>query len=354
MIRTLDTIIDQMRVSLEETNSELADFPLYGNLYSIFRAVGASIIEQDVKLETLNSSLFLSTATGNSLDDKAKEFNIVRKLGTASSGGVICLGGTSNIAADTILTDNKTGLQFSIINTIIINNGSRSTGSIQCTEFTPFGNLKAGTELVSSLYPNLKFIVGTSYNVFTNLYQGSLVGGSFREDDDILKIRILNTLQSLSLSTVQALQLEALNTNGVSRISVVENVPSLGYITVYINNAQANIINTVSKKLKAIKPIGVALQVLTYTDVPIDLTISISTSALPNSITLLNNTIISAAHNYINSLNQGDTVTKEGLAASILKIPNITNINVVSPASNILIKSNEIATLNNTNISYLN
>ena len=351
MIRSIETIIDQMRAELESSNSELANFPNFGNLYSIFRAVGSTIIEQDVALDTLNSNLFLTTATGDSLDAKANEFNIQRKLGTPSAGGIICLGSSINIPPNTILTDPKTGLQFSVTERIIIG-GTRGVGSIKCTEFTSSGNLRPGVELLSSVFSNIKFIVGNSYDPFTSSYKGGLVGGSSREEDAELKTRILTTLNSLSLSTLDAIELAALNINGITKVSVVENEPSLGYITVYINNSQTNTIKLVEQQLNLVKPVGVALQVKTFNNILIDVNLSISTFSNTNT-SLLNNSIVDAIQTYINSLNQGDTITRESLAGSILKLGSVNNVNILTPASNILIKSNEVASLNNINISYI-
>lgn len=351
MPRSIENILDQMRANLESTNSELANFPNFGNLYSIFRAVGTAIIEQDVALNALSSNLFLTSATGSSLDSKAQEFNIQRKLGTPSAGGIICLGDSINIPLNTILTDPKTGLQFSVTNRIIVGN-SKGVGSIKCTEFTPLGNLRPGTELVSSVFSNIKFIVGTSYDPFTSSYKGGLVGGSIREDDDQLKSRILSTLKSLSLSTIEAIELAALNINGITKVVVVENEPSLGYITVYINNSQSNTIKLVEQELNLVKPVGVALQVKTFVNILIDLNLSISTVSNSNT-NLLNNSIIDSAQSYINSLNSGDTITREALAGTILKLGSINNVNIITPSSNIFIKSNEIPSLNNINISYI-
>lgn len=339
-----------MRSSLEESNSDLANFPNFGNLYAIFRAVGASIIEQDAQLESINSNLFLLSANGDALDAKAKEFNISRKLGTFSTGTIIILGSTTIIPAGTILTDNQTGLQFSIENNInsVVGKGR---GTIICNEYTNLGNLSAGTELYSSIFPSLKFIVGNSFDPLTSSYTGSLIGGSGREDDDALKSRIINTLQSLSLSTIKALELAALNINGINKVVIEENVPSLGYITIYINNNESRLLDLVKAELDLVKPVGTALQIKIFKEVPLNLNLKITTLSNINTVNL-NNFIIGKAQEYISNLSNQSLFTKEGLASYILQIENIINIEVISPSTNIEIKANEILTLNTTNISY--
>lgn len=349
-IRTVEQIIEQMRNSLVDDNSELANFPEYGNLYAIYRSVALTIAEQDTKINTVSSNLFLNTATGEALDAKSNEFNISRRLGTYSSGGVIILGTIQSIPANTILTHNQTGLQFTIINNVILTS-QRGLGSIQATEFSPLANLQAGTELFSSLFPNVRFIIGNSFDPFLNNYRGDLVGGSYRESDPELRSRIISTISSLSSATIQSIELGALNINGVSRVAISENYPGLGYITVYINNSQQSIINQVKTTLDTIKPIGVAIEIKAFETVPINIDITISTFNNTN-ITSLNNQIRSALQTYFNNLNQVSTLTKEAIAGTILNIASIVNVTVSNPTDNITINSNEILTLNNININY--
>ena len=349
-IRTVEQIIDQMRSSLVDDNSELANFPQYGNLYAIYRSVAAVIKEQDTKIETVSSNLFLNTATGEALDAKAREFNIIRRVGTPSTGGIIILGNAQSIPANTILTDNQTGLQYTTIGRTVITS-QRGVGSVESVEFTPLSNLEAGRELFSSLFPNLRFIVGTSFDPFLSSYRGDLVGGSYRETDTELRSRIIDTLGSLSSSTTQSLELAALNINGISRVAIEENNPGLGYITVYINNSQQSILNRVRRALNTVKPVGVALQVRAFENISIDVDLTITTFSNTSTV-VLNNEIASSLQTYFNSISQNAVLTREALAGVILNIPEVVNVAITNPTDNIIINANEIATLNNVNITY--
>jgi len=349
-IRTVEQIIEQMRTSLVDDNSELANFPEYGNLYAIYRSIAIAIAEQDTKIDTVSSNLFLNTATGEALDAKVREFNISRRLGTSATGGIIILGNVQSIPANTILTDNQTGLQFVTINRIVVTS-QRGVGSIEATEFSPLGNLRAGRELFSSLFPNIRFIIGTSFDPFFSTYRGDLVGGSYRETDSELRSRIISTLSSLSSSTVQAIELSTLNINGISRVAVIENSPGLGYITVYINNSQQSIVNKVTRILNTIKPIGVAIQVRAFESVAVDINLTITTFSSTSTVSL-NNRINSALQSYFNTIGQNSTLTKEAIAGVVLNVPGVVNVAVTNPTDNITINSNEILTLNTTNITY--
>jgi uncharacterized phage protein gp47/JayE len=349
-IRTVEEIIDQMRASLVDDNSELANFPEYGNLYAIYRSVAAAIVEQDVKIDTVSSNLFLNSATGEALDAKGREFNIIRREGFPSTGGIIVLGSITSIPAGTILTDNQTGLQFTVISRIALT-ADRGVGTIECVEFTGLGNIEAGRELFSSLFPNIKFIIGTSYDPFLSVYRGGLIGGSERETDNQLKERIVTTLSTLSTSTVNALKLAALNINGVSKVNIVENDPGLGYITVYVNNSQKSILNQVKTILNNVKPVGVALQIKSFSIVSVDIDLTITSYNTTNTVNL-NNQISSAIQTLFNNLNSGAVLSKEVIAGTVINIPNVINVAITNPTSNIEILSNEILTLNNLNITY--
>lgn len=351
-MRTIEGILDQMRQALEEVNSDLASFPQYGNLYSIFRAVAASVLEQDVKLDSINSSLFLNTATGEDLDSKAREFNLTRRQGSYAVGNITILGTASILPSKLVLTEASTGLQFTLDNQIsIISN--KAIGSITSTQYTDLANLPAGTELFSSIFANTRFIVGNYFDPITSTYKGSLIGGSDKESDTSLKQRISNTIQSLALSNTQTLTLAAQNIPGIAKISIVENEPSLGYITVYISNNETKFLKLVKNELDLIKPIGTALQVKSFINVDLDININIETFNNLNTLEL-QNTIKLNVQSYINSLNPGSTLTREAIAASVLKSKDVFNVTVATPTSNITFKNNELINLKNFSIGYLN
>jgi len=349
-IRTVDEIVSQFRDSLEQDNSELATFEQFGALYTIFRAVALSIQEQDVKLDILQDNLFLNTATGNALDKKALEFNITRLNGSPASGGIIVIGAAVSLPADLIISDPISGLQFRLLNRVqIISN--RAVGTVECVENTPVGNLVAGTRLSSSLYPNHQFIVGNRFDVVSNNYIGNLIGGRYREEDDELRERVITTLQTLALSTTRALEQGALNINGVSKVSVKENSPALGFITVYVNTNDRTTIKQVENALNLTKPVGTALQVTSFTSVSVDVELVVTTFNR-TQVRNLTRQIQDAVQQYITDISLNSTLTREGLAASVYQLGPVANVEVVSPVANITISDEELLNLGTINITY--
>jgi len=349
-IRTVEEIISQFRTSLEQDNSDLASFENFGNLYIIFRAVALAVQEQDVKLDILQDNLFLNTATGDALDRKALEFNITRQAGTPASGGIVIVGNAVSLPADLILNDAISGLQFRLLNRVQIVS-SRSVGTVECVENTILGNLVAGTRLSSSLYPNHQFIVGNRFDVISNSYIGNLIGGSYREEDDELRERVTNTLQTLSLSTIDAISTAAININGVSKVSVKENSPALGYITVYVNTNDRTTIKQVENSLNLIKPVGTALQVTSFTPVSVDIELVITTFNR-TQVRSLTRQIQNAVQQYITDISLNSRLTKEGLAAAIYQLAPVSNVEVVNPVTSITISDEELLNLGTINITY--
>lgn len=349
-IRTIEEIIDQFRTSLEQDNSDLATFQRFGNLYTIFRAVGLVIQEQDVKIDILQDNLFLNTATGDALDRKALEFNIRRLPGRPASGGIIVIGSPVTLPADLIISDPISGLQFRLLNRVkLLNN--RSKGTIECVENTPIGNLVAGTRLTSSLYPSHQFIVGSRFDVVSNNYVGNLIGGAYREEDDELRERVTSTLQTLALSTIDAIRNAALNINGVSKVSVKENSPALGYITVYVNTNDRTTIKQLENRLNLIKPVGTALRVTSFSTVNVDVELVVTTFNR-TQVRDLTRQIQDAVQQYITDISLNSTLTKEGLAGAVLQLGPVANVEVVNPVNSIVINDEQLLNLGTINITY--
>lgn len=349
-IQSVQQIIEQMRGALKEDNSDLHTFPQYGNLYSIYRSVALVVQEQNTKLDSLNSNLFLSTASGESLDNKASDFNIFRLQGQRSSGSVIVIGKISEVVADTILTHTNTGLQFQVQNrTVLI--GGRAVVSVQSTEFTSFANLEPGTELTNSLYPNVRFIVGASFDPISNQYVGGLYGGREEETDDELRSRVLETINSFGTSNTRVFKQQVLNIEGISKVDVSENNPSLGYITIYVDNADQQIIKQAEIILSRVKPIGTALIIKPFSFVSVDIVMTITTFNQRN-LTDLERNIRLSLEDYISNISFNNELTKEGLAGAVYNLEDVVNVKVINPSSSISIKKEEILNLGSLTINY--
>lgn len=351
-IRTKEEILEQFRISLREDGSELANFPDFGNLYAIYRAVAGVINEQDAKIDILDQSLFIDTASGEALDRKSAEFNIRRSAGSPASGSVIISGGNSIIPVNTILVHPASNIQYRILERVTINTNQRKIVAIESIINSRNANLPAGTKLTSSLFPNTQFTVGTTFNSLLNVYQGDLTGGISTETDNELRTRLLNFLNTGGQATKRSIELEALRTPGITKTYVSENEPALGFTTVYINNNSQSLKQSLQRNLDNIKPIGTSLIVKPFTVRTIDI-IGTITLNYNTDTSVLNTSLRTALEGFLNSLTPSDTLNKETIASIIYNNVVVKNISLLSPSNTVSnIQKNEVIQIGTFNLTY--
>ena len=349
-IRTIEQIIDRARSVLEAENSELATFPEFGNLYAIYRSMAALVAEQDSKIDTLDDSLFLSTATGDSLEQKAAEFGVSRLLGEPARGDVVVIGRNNIIPINTILTNPNTNFQYRTL-ARVTSRSNRAVVSVESLQKTDEANLAAGTVLRSSLFPAVQFTVGSTFNPVLNIYEGNITGGAIRESDSLLKARTENTIRSIATGNRVALRDAAINTGGVSRASVAENVPSIGFVTVYVDTRNQDIIRNLKIRLDDVKPIGTSIIIRSYQLISVDVILSITVTSTEDSTALIQQ-IQSSLASYINNLSTGESLTRETIAGTVLQIDRITNVEVVAPTTSSELANDQLFVLRDVQITF--
>ena len=356
MAKTIDEILDNIRTVLKEENSELANFPEYGNLYIIFRSLASVISEQDAELDSMYDSLFINTSNDKNLDQRAKEYGLERQKGTKAYGSVIVenslpISGNFNtkIKRGTILLNPFTNKQYMVLKDVSLV-GFRTLLEVESLEESSDSNLIAGTKLISNFYRNSNFIVGDTFNQLTNQYEGDIVGGSEKETDSLLRARILEVIKIKQSSTIRAIELAARSVRGVNNVLIEENVPTSGYINVFIDNTNFNVINEVKLRVERAKPLGVILSVKSFENTPININLTVS---LYNQEDLANKdaNIKSSITNFVSNLDQN--FSKESLAGLILNNRYVRNVQVISPSSSLTISAKQKFVTGSISIQYV-
>lgn len=351
-IRNIEEIISIAKLSLADDNSDLANFPNYGNLYAIYRSIAALLIEQDTKLESTSKDLFLTTATGDALNNKAAEFSVIRQSGSPAIGSVLVSGPRTVIPTGTVLTDPATRIQVRTSERLTTLGSSRLAVSVRSIDEGIIANLPAGTPLRSTLFPNHQFIVGSTYNSFTSKYEGGLAGGAPGESDVQLKSRIRDTINSLGQSTVLAFQTRSLGIAGVDRVFVSDGDPVAGFVTVYVDNRSQSVQRHLKAALRNIKPIGVSVRVKSFDVITVDVSgvIRITSSA---NIEGIHPQIQASVREYFNNLSPGESVTQQGIAGAVYSSPEITNVEITEPVSSFELSANQLLSLGEINFDYI-
>lgn len=349
-IRTIDQIIDRARSVLEAENSELATFPEFGNLYAIYRSIAALVAEQDSKIDVLDDSLFLSTATGDALEQKAAEFGVSRRLGETAKGDVIVVGANTIIPINTILTNPNTNFQYRTL-ARVTSRSNRVAVSVESLQRSEDANLPAGTILRSSLFPAVQFTVGSVYNPILNIYEGNITGGATRESDILLRARTENNIRSIATGNRLAIREAAIDAGGISRVSVSENEPSLGFVTVYVDTRNQDVIRNLKITLDDVKPIGTSIIIKSYQVINIDVVLSITVRSTEDTTNLIQN-IQSLLDSYITGLDTGEVLTKESIAGVVFQNSRVTNVEVVSPTTRTELGSNQLFALRDLQVRF--
>lgn len=344
MARSIDEIIEELREVLKEQGSSLANFPNYGNLYSIFRSIASVVSSQNTEIDLLQQSLFLTTSTSVNLDKKALEYGLTRNQGQKATGTIIVEASLEDrrtrniiIPRNTILLNPSTNKQYQTLERVLIEK-ERTNILVESIEANISSNVEGGTKLISNFYKNLDFTVGESYNFITNEYEGDITGGTDKETDSELRTRILNVSKLKQPSSTAALEAITNQEPGINKVLIEENVPALGYINVYVDNSNFTKISNLREKLQVLKPPGTILQVYSFTKRSINITVNVKFRSNDN-ITNKINSLKSALTSFV--AESDNIISREAIAATILNNSSVTNVEVLSPVANTSISKKE-------------
>jgi hypothetical protein len=349
--RNTEQIVEQIRQGLKSENSRLSEFPEYGNLHAIFRSIAAVVAEQDSKLESLSEGLYIDTASGDSLDRKAREFGVSRIKGSKAIGSALASSPTNlTIPQGTIFTHLTTSLQFVTTNRANLRPGKRSEVSIESLTMEEEANLEAGSILRSALYPTVNMVVGNSYSPLSDNYIGNLSGAAPIENDFSLRDRIRELLTNPSYSTARLIQTTALNTPGVTDVSIKENHPSVGFVTLYTNLKSKTSLLSLQRDVDTVKPIGTTVLLRTFNTINVDIIASVGIYS-DRDLEELERELKGQVSSYINRARE-DGISKEGLAAVFLNNSRVRTIEIVVPTGEIQLSEDSIARLKTFDINF--
>ena len=207
--RRFDQILQDM-VNRVIARTPLTDLNDGSVLLQILAASAREDDEQYVQMTRLLDLFGIRTATGDDLDDRARDLNplvIARNAAVKATGEVTFsrtgVAGTVNIPIGTIVavpvTDGSEAIEYETTEAGSIPNGNTSSQplSITCLRAGAVGNVAAN---------KITSIVTTVAGVETVTNAAALTTGSDRETDDAFRDRITEFLRSLSRATPRAIE----------------------------------------------------------------------------------------------------------------------------------------------------
>lgn len=278
-------------------------------------------------------------------------FKFEKKSGTYASGKVTFSRG--------MLLDSRT----------IIPAGVKVSGNGFTYVTTEAGEIRAG-ELDSVEITVKAEAAGSDYNLdagFINSIDSSvpsdvvavinnsaITGGADKETDTEIEARFTKYLAGLSGTNLYGIETAILGIDSVRSVSLKNHKPPLKNVynlSIYVDDgsgtASAEVLQAVKTVVEGTKTRnghlapGINARYLAPTSVPVNFELNVNTGNV--DLTEAESEIKKVIQTYVNSLRISETVILSTIIAKIRAIPYVTDVNITSPAENVLVNSEQIA-----------
>lgn len=336
--RSIEDIQISFFRQLAENNSALTDISPGSILYTISRSIAGVHSEQDLIISDTAKGLFVSTATDSSLDELASNFSLVRKSGEFARGHALAITNEGNVSIQggSVLTDVKTGVQFYINGTSLINLSSFIETKVGITAVKQGReyNLKAGSKLISNIYPTVIFIVG-AHRTTSGEVCGDLKQGAEAESDTLFRQRVINFILNRRSTTQEAIKAALLSDSAVTWISF--NNPLPGFLLIWVDSSytlSTSELLRLEDIVNLVKPAGVVIEIKQAERQLVDMNLY----ALPNpqaDLDELTKQLTGEIESYLLNLNLGLGLIRDDLIKKLKALPNLLQVDIITPEGNV-------------------
>lgn len=163
-------------------------------------------------------------------------------------------------------------------------------------------------------------------------------GGADEEDSETYRARLLDFIRNPQTGSVSDLEAWAKNVPGVETVTVQENTPANGTVTVRITGPNGSIappetITAVQQQLDSLDYANITIIVSSFTPVSTDITVNV-TEDPSYTLAQITPAVQSAIANYINNLEVGGTLYVSGIVDSAFGLPGVIDVVVTTPSAN--------------------
>lgn len=306
-------LYEAIRFSVDQTSLSTASgraLDLIGELYGVFRRSAS----EDLQIERAS-------------------FNIEFFIGTPSAGNI-------TIPKDTIIfndvTDfNNTQYQYRLVEAVVILAGTTRAYGRVVPNFTS-GDFTASKGTLTK--HNFISPDGTIIYCSNPKEVYSMIN---MENDDMYRRRIAKSVKASSYGTSESIRLRALSVSGVRDVRVRESSYGLGSCDVIVvpesQRLTTNLVSDLFTALRAVKPVGIKLNITVAERVPINVVVNIVLPSGLNDATVAG--IESQAklflNRYLNSKTIGDSISYGDIESQVkLSSDFIKSVNILSVSSN--------------------
>jgi len=334
--KTRAAIFNDLQAYLQSLDPRIIDFNIGSVLNSILDAPAAEMEQIWNALTNAFTAAYVSTATGEDLDNKAADFGLVRREATYSTG-YVTFGRSSSFNQDftipvgtivqTISTTTTSGTQFQTTADVILpaNQLNVSSVPIQAVTAGSTGNIAANAISVISSPPA---------GIETVANPAVTAGGTDQESDADLRARIPLYLSSLARGTRDSLEAAALSVNGVASVSIFEDFYddpiTPGYVEVYVADSSGNatdaMIAAVQTQMDDYRAVAVTVMVKKPISLDMNVKCWITVEAGYSTSTVSAN-VATAITDFFSRLKLGDEVYRSELIAAISEVQGVSEVN---------------------------
>ncbi len=364
--KDFDTLRTEAFTRLKALNSKITNLNLGGKFRTFLELALQPVADFYDLLLTIIEKGYTQYTSGEWLELKAEE------MGLEKQSGIKTIGMVKMSREDT--SGNVTIKKGSIVGTLTDPQGN--TLQYITTEQVVFldGESEISVE-VEAEEPGSSYNIGAGYivNLVTPIDVDAVINeedwittaGTDDETDEALRARCLSRWAALARgATKEAYRQWALEVNGVTHVSVDDEFPrGQGTVDVIISGVAGapgeELIEEVQALLDDRKPICSDVLVKAPVEVPTDIDIIIYKHPLygdadtieSEATDILNALYVLNSDTNVLPLGVGDNLVRARIIAEVMKISYVVDVELTTPADNIEIDNDEIATLNSLNIT---
>lgn len=247
--RTTYTFDELFNIIKDKVNEFTSNKPTFWGLGSVARSFAQSVAHLADWLQLNINVTYLSfrtkTARGLHLDYRMEDYGLSRNFPTQAVAVQKFIGVTGRTLSVTIpvgtvveTEPNSLGdiLSYTLNNELTLLTGDTFvTGYVTCTTGGTLGNVSSG-KIINLAQPINDIESTTNLEIITN--------GTDLETDEDLRTRLPAYLVGLKKANEQAIESAIRSVEGVTYVKIVENFPTSGIFTAYVNN-ETGIIDSV-------------------------------------------------------------------------------------------------------------
>lgn len=355
--KSIEQLLDDMSVAIADEGALVNDLNIGSNLYVLGRAFARMLADAWRTISEVERDSNLATATGESLKLLVNTFGMEPSTGTQAAGYMIALprnpSKTGTIQpGDTFIY--KKGVFVVTETTAVAVPQADSTYAVVAIQAGAAGkrwNLPGGTPMLASsksLNDDFVFAIGDTL-LPTGQAAGSLAGGEDPEDDDSIRIRFGEYIQSLTRATYSAVYQALLAIPGIKSATLLDNDPMPGFLSVYVDDGSpdatlsSTMAATIDQELMNWRAAGVGLRLLPLEKVAADIRLRVTVDrSQPISLSAVEDAVEVALADMIAGMTKGQTLYPSRLIDTAYGITGVVDVQVILPETKVVVGDQQI------------